>query len=222
MFHKIWKPELCVCMHVCVCVCVVQAHYSFALFMRHILGRAHSLRFQIFNCAETFACNACFGDWTIIAYKHILYIFNEHRPASANRILRTTKGLFCRYGSRRVLPSFSVMFCRRFPLGSWLQAVVFSDLSEVCPCVSHPLCSQRDLSISPHGVTLARSVALDHYRESKTDQRKENKTGQDGRDYRRSGRERTDWRGGKKISLNWICQIMETVVLRALPQDRSW
>lgn len=102
------------------------------------------------------------------------------------------------------------------------KQLFFSDLSEVCPCVSHSLCSQRDLSISPHGVTLARSVALDHYRESKTDQRKENKTGQDGRDYRRSGRERTDWRGGKKISLNWICQIMETVVLRALPQDRSW
>lgn len=66
-------------------------------------------------------------------------------PAVQTQILSTTKGLFHSYGSRLVLPSFNMMFCRRFPLGSWVQAVVF-ELSEGCPCVSHPLCSQRDLS----------------------------------------------------------------------------
>lgn len=102
------------------------------------------------------------------------------------------------------------------------KQLFFSDLSEVCPCVSHPLCSQRDLSISPHGVTLARSVALDHYRESKTDQRKENKTGQDGRDYRRSGRERTDqteeeerrsvWTGYVRLWKRWCCEPFRRIV----------
>lgn len=68
----------------------------------------------------------------------ILNTFYARKHACANRGLHS-------YGSRLDLPSFSMMFCSFSHWERWFQAVVF-ELSEGCPCVSHPLCSQRDLS----------------------------------------------------------------------------
>lgn len=83
-------------------------------------------------------------DWTVTVSKHILYIsITEACQYKPNP--QYNKGPVLQIWIRPILPSFNMMFCRSFPLGSRVQAVAF-ELSEGCPCVSHPLCSQRDLS----------------------------------------------------------------------------
>lgn len=130
-------------------------------------------------------------DRRVVLSEHTLDISNAHKLASTNSILSTTKGLFHRYGSRLTLPSFSMMFSRSFPLGSWVQAVAF-ELSEGYPCVSHPLCSQRDLSACMEWFWLAalpwiRTDQNKMQQEKEWTERTEATTGLDGKDQTEQG-----------------------------------